>query len=466
MVVIPARDEEARVGACITALAAQEGAPPFEVVLVLDACVDETEAVARRAAAAGGLVLRCVVGPGRGVGFARRAGFEVAAMRLRSLTGADDGSGRAPEAPAVWLASTDADSVVAPDWLAATATALAQGAAAVGGRIELDLDEAQRLPHAALSARAAEAGRRLAAVRHHTPAAEHHQFSGASLALSLAAYDRVGGLPAVSALEDEALERELFAAGLPVAYAASVRVTTSARTESRVPRGLAQVLRAARWRARTDEAQEPAVRPPGEPARFEDVLVVRPRPGSRGSDLHAALKSDTADLVLVLDGEHADPDAAAPLLETLRADPACVLARAAEPLPDPLGELVARPALNLHAPELAQLSSPLGRTWAARGAFLRSLELPAGDAVDLTVLLDAWAEHGLEAIVEHPLPDLRTATTAEDPPLAAYELLCVFADRFPEPPARSSAFADPTGTRRARLERFPPSPPPSPHARR
>ncbi len=464
MVVVPARDEEARVGACLAALAAQVDAPPFEVVLVLDGCVDGTEAVARRAAADEDLVLRCAAGPGRGVGFARGAGFEIAAARLRTGVSADGrpngGRSSAFGHPLAFLASTDADSVVAPDWLATTATALADGAAAVGGRIELDPEEARQLPPAVLTARAAEAGRRLAAVRRHTPGAEHHQFSGASLALTLAAYERLGGLPAVSALEDEALERALLAAGLPLAYAASIRVTTSARTASRVPRGLAQVLRTARWRARTDEALEPTAHPVGpgtadETPSAADVLVIRPRPGSRGADLHAALAADPSEFVLVLDDD-ADPRCAAPLLEALRADPVCVLACAAVPHTDPLGELVVRPALNLHAPELAQLRSPLTRTWAARSAFLRALELPAGDAADLAVLLDAWSEHGLDAIAERPLPGLLPAATPADLPLVAYELLCTFAERFPDPPTRSSAFADPSGTRRARLDRLPP----------
>ena len=465
VVVVPARDEEARVGACVAALAAQQGAPPFEVVLVLDGCLDGTEHEARRAAAEGGLRLRCVAGPERGVGFARRAGFEAAAVGLRAEVSANPRpNGGRPSAichPPAFLASTDADSVVAPDWLAATATALAEGAAAVGGRIELDPEEARRLPPAVLAARAAEAERRLATVRGHSPGAEHHQFSGASLALALDAYDRLGGLPAVAALEDEALERALLAAELRVAYAASVRVTTSARTESRVPRGLAQVLRTARWRARTDEhtidARSPAG-PDGCAVAFDaaDVLVVRPRPGSRGADLHAALVADPARLVLMLDEQQA-PGHAAPLIEALRSDPTCVLARAVEPEEVLLGEIVVRPALNLHAPELALLRSPLTRTWAARGALLRSLALPAGDAVDLTVLLDAWAAHGLDAIAERPVPEPRPAEGApSDTPLAAYELLCAFAERFPEPPASSSAFADPSGTRRARLERLPP----------
>ncbi|HET6689828.1 MAG TPA: glycosyltransferase, partial [Miltoncostaeaceae bacterium] len=51
-VVVPARDEEDRIAACIDALAAQEGVPfsRFEVLLVLDRCTDDTAGRARAVA--------------------------------------------------------------------------------------------------------------------------------------------------------------------------------------------------------------------------------------------------------------------------------------------------------------------------------------------------------------------------------------------------------------------------------
>ncbi len=52
-VVVPARDEEELIGACIEALCGQRGVEPgsWEVLLVLDGCTDETEARALDAAA-------------------------------------------------------------------------------------------------------------------------------------------------------------------------------------------------------------------------------------------------------------------------------------------------------------------------------------------------------------------------------------------------------------------------------
>ncbi len=98
-VVVPARDEEALVGACVRALAAQEGVErdAYEVLLVLDRCTDATEARAR--AAAGGLTLHLLHSAEPGVGAARRLGMDLACERLHAV-GRPDGL----------IACTDADS--------------------------------------------------------------------------------------------------------------------------------------------------------------------------------------------------------------------------------------------------------------------------------------------------------------------------------------------------------------------
>ena len=110
-VVVPARNEETLIGSCLAALAEQKevSAEEYEVLLVLDRCTDATEARALEVAAQHpGLRLRLLEGPGRGAGHARRVGMEEAYARLLSL-GRPDGL----------IASTDADTVVAPDWLSA-----------------------------------------------------------------------------------------------------------------------------------------------------------------------------------------------------------------------------------------------------------------------------------------------------------------------------------------------------------
>jgi len=83
-VVVPARDEEALVGACIAALAAQRDVErdAVEVILVLDRCTDATATRAREAALAGGVRLHVVDAPADGVGHARRHGMDLACARL------------------------------------------------------------------------------------------------------------------------------------------------------------------------------------------------------------------------------------------------------------------------------------------------------------------------------------------------------------------------------------------------
>ncbi len=106
--------------------------------------------------------------------------------------------------------------------------------------------------------------------------AEHHQFSGASLALTAAAYRECGGLPVSAALEDEALERELSNRGIPIHRSRSVRVSTSARTEGRAPRGLAHDLTVSDWRARRSFRAEQFPLERLLAAKRESIAVVLP----------------------------------------------------------------------------------------------------------------------------------------------------------------------------------------------
>jgi glycosyltransferase involved in cell wall biosynthesis len=243
-VVVPARDEEAFVGACLGALARQAGVRPdeYEVLLVLDACGDATEERALAVARAHPqLRLRLLRAVGGGVGAARGRGMEAACARLLGL-------GR----PEGLIASTDADSCVAPDWLRVQLDAVAAGARAIGGRVELAADEAAALPPGLLERRRLQARERHRRVLAEARAergdrAEHWQFSGASIGLTAEAYRRVGGLAPRAGLEDEALERALVVAGVPIQRLLSVRVATSARRDGRAPRGLARDLELAAW---------------------------------------------------------------------------------------------------------------------------------------------------------------------------------------------------------------------------
>jgi glucosyl-3-phosphoglycerate synthase len=237
IVVVPARDEQECIGSCLLALAAQReiDASSFEVFLVLDHCHDDTRGRALVASStAERLTLTILDSLIPGVGHARRAGMDAACRRLLDA-GVPDGL----------IATTDADSRVAPDWLAVQIELAAAGARAIGGRIELDSHEAALLPPGVLTSRQDQARERLASIRSGdardgSAHREHHQFSGASLAVTARTYEEVGGLPDVEALEDEALERLLEARQIPIVRSKRVRVVTSARTQGRAPRGLAR----------------------------------------------------------------------------------------------------------------------------------------------------------------------------------------------------------------------------------
>ena len=63
-------------------------------------------------------------------------------------------------------------------------------------------------------------------------------------------------------------------------------------------------------------------------------------------------------------------------------------------------ELVARPLLSLWWPELTGVVQPLAGEWAIRRELMESLPVPVGYGVELAVLLDTAAAHGLDAIAQ------------------------------------------------------------------
>jgi glucosyl-3-phosphoglycerate synthase len=235
VIVVPAKDEEALVARCVHGLAAQEGVDHdrYEVILVLDGCRDGTRAQALAAAAQHpDLRLHLIEGPGLGVGRARRAGMEVGCARLGSV-------GR----PHGLIACTDADSVVDRCWLAVQLELAAQGAVAIGGRIDILPQDLELLSKRTLDARKLSgARRRMLAAARDNGLSDHGYFSGASMSVTASLYREVGGLTPLVALEDESLERTLIERGVAIVRSNTVRVSTSGRIEGRAPRGLAYDL--------------------------------------------------------------------------------------------------------------------------------------------------------------------------------------------------------------------------------
>ncbi|WP_261574763.1 glycosyltransferase [Frankia gtarii] len=227
-VVVPAHDEQDLIGACLDALSEAVHHPGLrgvgvEVLVVLDDCGDESARHCRTRAVPTLAVRE------RNVGRARLRGF--AHLISRASVGAAQAHPRA-----VWLASTDADSRVSPDWIMTQVELACDGADAVFGVV--DIDDWDGFP--------APAQRRF--LRHYRGAEPadpglHRHAHGANLGVRLDAYNRVGGFPPLSVGEDNALSVNLHRhPDLRVLHTTAVRVTTSARRDSRVEGGFAHVL--------------------------------------------------------------------------------------------------------------------------------------------------------------------------------------------------------------------------------
>jgi len=251
-VVVPVRDEAATLGDSLRALAHQvddRGRPldaaTYEVLVLANNCRDESARVCRQVARRHPwlrLHLAEVELPTAEahVGGARRLVMDQAFYRLVSR-GRDRGV----------IASTDGDTRVAATWLAEIRAAVAAGADAVAGRIFIDHEGLMGLPPGTRRSHLKSAGYEylLAEYAARTdplpwdPWPGHHQHYGASLAVTVAAYRRAGGVPDVPDLEDIALCRSLLRVDARVRHSPRVRAWTSGRLHGRASRGLSWQLR-------------------------------------------------------------------------------------------------------------------------------------------------------------------------------------------------------------------------------
>lgn len=208
-VVIPAHNERARLPACLRSLRAATGpvSVPVELVVVADACADDTAAIA---SAAGATVVTVA---DRNVGRARAAGME------HALRHGPNG---------LWLATSDADSRVPRSWLAWHLAHGRAGADLLAGTVAVD-DWSAWPP--GLPARYE--------LRYRSVPVHAH---GANMGISGRAYRLAGGFPPVRHSEDVALLTRVRESGGRVVADASCPVVTSARPRSRAPHGFAAHL--------------------------------------------------------------------------------------------------------------------------------------------------------------------------------------------------------------------------------
>lgn len=216
-VVIPAHNEEDLLPACLAAVsqAARPVAPvPVHLIVVADSCTDQTAALA---ACAGATVLPIQA---RCVGAARAAGMRAVLGRTRHL-----------DPTSVWLATTDADTLVPPGWLSGQLQHAAAGWDAVAGTVTVT-DWAGQPPHLA------------AVFRQHYGHGRgtHPHVHGANLGFTARAYLAAGGFQPIATAEDHALVAALSAAGSRILRSTEGSVRTSARRHARAPRGFSHLL--------------------------------------------------------------------------------------------------------------------------------------------------------------------------------------------------------------------------------
>ena len=242
IVTIPAKDEAQYITLTLDALRRQTGPmgtridpARYEVIVLANNCRDATAAVIRRYARDYPrfrlhVVERRFPPAIAAVGTARRLLMDTALLRLESL-GLNRGV----------ICTTDADTLVGPEWIYHTLHSVANGAEAVGGRIVVPPadragNEDYRKYHLQdVTYRSLQYC--LESMIDPDPAdpwPRHFQNFGPSTAVTTAAYRACGGIPPLKSLEDVGLVRALTCAGIQVTHNRNVRVRTSSRVSHRV----------------------------------------------------------------------------------------------------------------------------------------------------------------------------------------------------------------------------------------
>ncbi|MBW8487138.1 glucosyl-3-phosphoglycerate synthase [Actinomadura parmotrematis] len=164
----------------------------------------------------------------------------------------------------------------------------------------------------------------------------------------------------------------------------------------------------------TDRTAEVAAAAGADVVVQDEVLPEAGRMSGKGEALWKALYATSGDLVVFVDADLRDFSSAyvTGLLGPLLADPAVAYVkgcydrplltgdRPAEGAGGRVTELVARPLINLHWPQLAGVMQPLGGEYAGRRSLLERLPFVTGYGVELGLLLDVHREAGLDAIAQ------------------------------------------------------------------
>lgn len=214
-VVIPAHNEQDHIGNCLTAvqtaihdLTQQCSQMVVEVIMVLDSCEDNTQAIVQN------FGVDCLMCEFKNVGKVRALGVQHAIAQ-----------------GATWIACTDADSQVASNWLTAQLQHLQDcSCQMICGVVAVDswehLSETVKTQYLA----------------HYQDKMHHRHIHGANLSFSAQAYQQVGGFAELPCHEDVDLVKKFEQNNFNIVWSNKVRVTTSSRLEARADEGFAYFL--------------------------------------------------------------------------------------------------------------------------------------------------------------------------------------------------------------------------------
>ncbi|MFE9565770.1 glucosyl-3-phosphoglycerate synthase [Streptomyces sp. NPDC006487] len=172
----------------------------------------------------------------------------------------------------------------------------------------------------------------------------------------------------------------------------------------------------------TDRTAEVAAKAGARVVHRDEVLRRIPALPGKGEVLWRSLLVTSGDIVCFVDADLRDfsADFVSGIVGPLLTDPDVRFVKAMYDRPlgqefgDPAGpasakangqggrvtELVARPLLNLHWPQLAGFVQPLGGEYAVRRELLERLPFPVGYGVELGLLVDALHTAGLDALAQ------------------------------------------------------------------
>ncbi|MEV8045780.1 glucosyl-3-phosphoglycerate synthase [Streptomyces griseoluteus] len=160
----------------------------------------------------------------------------------------------------------------------------------------------------------------------------------------------------------------------------------------------------------TDRTAEVAAAAGARVVHRDEILPRLPAVPGKGDVLWRSLLATSGDIVAFVDADLREfsSDFVLGIVGPLLTDPGIDLVKAMydRPLGGAAGqggrvtELMARPLLNMHWPQLAGFVQPLGGEYAARRSLLERLPFPVGYGVELGMLVDSLHLVGLDALAQ------------------------------------------------------------------